>query len=117
MNKNENYRNLLFFIAILSVVIICCVSNIVKLNVFALTFDIILLIFVCFTIGYNYSRYESQIDYGVVLKNEIPENDVVVEVEEDVKIEPVIEETQSDEETLTEAVQRIMKDFMKENDD
>lgn len=58
MNKFENRRNFLIFVAILALVFINCIANLVKLNVFALVVNVILVIFVCFILGYNYCKCE-----------------------------------------------------------
>lgn len=60
MKKLENRRNLAIFIAFLVLVIVNCIANIVKLNIFALVIDMIMVIFICFVLGYNYCRYEGE---------------------------------------------------------
>lgn len=90
MKKIENRRNLVIFIAILAITLVACIANIVKLNVFALVVDMILVIFICFLLGYNYCRYE--------------ENEEIEATIEEVPTEVVEEHTK---ETLSDAIKRI----------
>lgn len=90
MKRIENRRNLAIFIAILAISLLACVANIVKLNVFALVIDMILVIFVCFLLGYNYCRYE---------ENEQTETTDTEIVTEEVQVPT--------EETLSDAIKRI----------
>jgi predicted membrane protein len=59
MKKSENSRNLAIFILILAIVFVICIANIIKLNVFALVLDVLLVIFVCFVLGYEFCKYEN----------------------------------------------------------
>lgn len=83
MKKLENRRNLAIFIAFLVLVLINCIANIVKLNVFALVIDMIMVIFICFVLGYNYCRYEGEKKEAVVETLSTPAekslNDVLTE--------------------------------------
>lgn len=87
MKKTENRRNLAIFIAFLALVLVNCIANIVKLNVFALVVDMIMVIFICFVLGYNYCRYEGDkkevVEEKILNTNEKPItlNDVLSEYE------------------------------------
>lgn len=94
MKQIEKMRNLVIFAILLAIVLIGCVSNIVKLNIFALVVNMLLVIFICFLLGYNYCKYEDSIPYEERVR------DVVLEKVEEEKVEEV-------EETLSEAIERL----------
>jgi c-di-AMP phosphodiesterase-like protein len=82
MKKLENRRNLAIFIAFLALVLVNCIANIAILNVFAIVIDMIMVIFICFVLGYNYCRYEGEKKDVVEIQpaqNEKSLNDVLTE--------------------------------------
>lgn len=77
MKKSENSRNLAIFILILAIVFVICISNIIKLNVFALVLDVLLVIFVCFVLGYEFCKYENSesVETNEIAEDEKPNNE------------------------------------------
>lgn len=89
MKKSENGRNLAIFILILAIVFVICIANIIKLNVFALVLDVLLVIFVCFLLGYEFCKYE---------------NNESVETSEEIE-----EVTPNNEKTLSEFIEDMQR--------
>ena len=59
MNKNSSTRALVITFAFLCISIAICIANVIKLNIIALCLDIVLIMSICFILGYYFSRYES----------------------------------------------------------
>jgi uncharacterized membrane protein YphA (DoxX/SURF4 family) len=58
MKKTENTRNLYILSIFLAISCAICIANIVKLNIFALILDMIMIVAICFVLGYNYCKYD-----------------------------------------------------------
>ena len=60
MKKIENFRLLIIFVAFLVLTTAICIANIIKLNIFALVFDMVMIVSICFVLGYSYCLYECE---------------------------------------------------------
>ena len=58
MNRNSNVRTILATLSFLVFAIAICISNFIKLNIFALSMGGILIMALCFVLGYHYYKYE-----------------------------------------------------------
>lgn len=82
MNKNENLRTLVIFLAFLVLTTLICVANIIKLNIFALVVDMVMVVSICFILGYNYCLYDSEKSAKKADENIFPTNIPVIKDEE-----------------------------------
>jgi uncharacterized membrane protein YdbT with pleckstrin-like domain len=75
MKKTENSRNLTILLGFLAMSCTICVANIVKLNIFALIINMLMIVSICFILGYSYCKYEIE-------KSNVKVEDTIEDVKE-----------------------------------
>lgn len=72
MKKVENRRSLLIFIVLLVMNIAICVTNVINYNLVSLIINVVLIMAICFILGYVYCRCEHEKKQIKAMKFESP---------------------------------------------
>ena len=69
MRENPNFKNLALVLAVLALSALIFISDIVCGNIFGATISMVLIVTMCFALGYIYSKFEKwNADNGVSVK-------------------------------------------------
>lgn len=97
MRENPNFKNLALVLAVLALSALIFISDIICGNIFGATISMVLIVEMCFVLGYIYSKFEKwNADNGVSMKFFEKKKEEKVEIGSNLSIDELLEITKKE---------------------